>query len=195
QHEREHSRGTVLGWSPARATQAPVAQGIEHRPPEAGAQVRILPGVPISSSPFPRHHFLQSVARPGPPPLACRDRHAPSPEPPRSPRTDTEAVPMSSVLAVLEAISDFVWGPYLLIPLLIGTGLYLTVRLGGLQFIRLGAAMRLGVLKRKDAGADAGDISQFQALTTALAATVGAGNIVGVDPALRLGGPGGRFGM
>jgi len=102
---------------------------------------------------------------------------------------------MSSVLAVLEAISDFVWGPYLLIPLLIGTGLYLTVRLGGLQFIRLGAAMRLGVLKRKDAGADAGDISQFQALTTALAATVGTGNIVGVATAIGIGGPGALFWM
>ncbi|MCW4457590.1 sodium:alanine symporter family protein [Microbacterium sp. MPKO10] len=91
-------------------------------------------------------------------------------------------------------ISSVVWGPYVLIPLLIGTGIYLTFRLGGLQFIKLGAALRLGILKRKDAGSE-GDISQFQALTTALAATVGTGNIVGVATAIAIGGPGALFWM
>src|SRR5699024_7838708 len=105
-----------------------------------------------------------------------------------SPRRVWEG-PMEAVLGVLEGISDFVWGPYLLIPLLLGTGLYLTIRLGGLQFTRFAPAMRLGLVKRRDAGSE-GDISQFQALTTALAATVGTGNIVGVATAIGIGGPG-----
>lgn len=96
--------------------------------------------------------------------------------------------------SVLSDIGSVVWGPYMLIPLLLGTGLYLTIRLGGLQFLKLGAALRLGILKRKDVGAE-GDISQFQALTTALAATVGTGNIVGVATAIGIGGPGALFWM
>jgi AGCS family alanine or glycine:cation symporter len=78
--------------------------------------------------------------------------------------------------------------------LLLGTGLYLTIRLGGLQFIKLVPALRLGIIKRRDAGSE-GDISQFQALTTALAATVGTGNIVGVATAIGIGGPGALFWM
>ncbi|GAA1358881.1 sodium:alanine symporter family protein [Arthrobacter rhombi] len=96
--------------------------------------------------------------------------------------------------SVLSDIGSIVWGPYMLIPLLLGTGLYLTIRLGGLQFLKLGAALRLGILKRKDVGAE-GDITQFQALTTALAATVGTGNIVGVATAIGIGGPGALFWM
>jgi AGCS family alanine or glycine:cation symporter len=91
-------------------------------------------------------------------------------------------------------IGGVVWGPFVLIPLLLGTGLYLTIRLGGLQFRKLGAALRLAVLKRKDEDAD-GDISHYQALTTALAATVGVGNIAGVATAIYLGGPGALFWM
>src|SRR5690606_31814643 len=101
---------------------------------------------------------------------------------------------LSALQSVLENISSWIWGPWLLIPLLLGTGLYLTIRLGGLQFIRLGAALRLGLFTRKDPGSD-GDISQFQALTTALAATVGRGNIVGVAAAMGIGGPGALFWM
>ncbi|MGO1412764.1 MAG: alanine:cation symporter family protein, partial [Microbacterium sp.] len=99
-----------------------------------------------------------------------------------------------AIQAALEAVSGVIWGPWLLIPLLLGTGLYLTIRLGGLQFVRLGAALRLGIFRRKDSGAE-GDISQFQALTTALAATVGTGNVVGVATALAIGGPGALFWM
>lgn len=95
---------------------------------------------------------------------------------------------------LLGDVGSIVWGPYLLIPLLLGTGLYLTVRLGGIQILRLGAALRLGLLKRKDNDAE-GDISQFQALTTAMAATVGTGNIVGVATAIAIGGPGALFWM
>lgn len=102
---------------------------------------------------------------------------------------------MDRVNAWLEWLSGIVWGPYLLIPLLLGTGLYLTVRLAGLQFRTLGPALRLALWERKDHGAEGGDISQFQALTTALAATVGVGNIVGVAGAIAIGGPGALFWM
>src|SRR5699024_8810179 len=81
---------------------------------------------------------------------------------------------MTQLIDVLDQISGFVWGPFLLIPLLLGVGLYLTFRLGGVQFVKLIPALKLGILKRKDPGSK-GDISQFQALTTALAATVGTG--------------------
>ncbi|EIE99323.1 alanine/glycine:cation symporter family protein [Saccharomonospora glauca] len=94
----------------------------------------------------------------------------------------------------LTKVSDVVWGPFLLIPLLLGTGLYLTVRLGGVQFLKLVPALRLALFKRRDEDAD-GDISHYQALTTALAATVGVGNIAGVATALYLGGPGALFWM
>ncbi|WP_313812932.1 sodium:alanine symporter family protein [Glutamicibacter sp.] len=101
---------------------------------------------------------------------------------------------MENLSVFLGDISAIIWGPYVLIPLLLGTGLYLTIRLGGLQFFKLGASLRLGLIKRKDAGAE-GDVSQFQALTTALAATVGTGNIVGVATAIGIGGPGALFWM
>ena len=101
---------------------------------------------------------------------------------------------MSSLESFLGKIGGIVWGPYLLIPLLLGTGLYLTIRLGGIQLVRLIPALRLGLIKRSDGDAD-GDISQFQALTTAMAATVGTGNIVGVATAISIGGPGALFWM
>ncbi|OFT24910.1 sodium:alanine symporter [Brevibacterium sp. HMSC08F02] len=102
---------------------------------------------------------------------------------------------VDAINTFLVAVKDLVWGPFLLIPLLLGTGLYLTIRLGGLQFVKLIPAMNLGLIKRRDKGEEEGDISQFQALTTALAATVGTGNIVGVATALSIGGPGALFWM
>lgn len=101
---------------------------------------------------------------------------------------------MDQLIEILDAISGFVWGPFFLIPLLLGAGLWLTFRLGGLQFTKLFAALNLGIIKRKDPGSE-GDISQFQALTTALAATIGTGNIVGVATAIGIGGPGALFWM
>ncbi|WP_433471502.1 alanine/glycine:cation symporter family protein [Saccharomonospora azurea] len=95
---------------------------------------------------------------------------------------------------ILSEISSVVWGPFLLIPLLLGAGLYLTIRLGGVQFLKLVPALRLALFKRHDDGAD-GDISHYQALTTALAATVGVGNIAGVATAIYWGGPGALFWM
>ena len=90
-------------------------------------------------------------------------------------------------------INNFVWGPPLLI-LLVGTGFYLTIRLGLLQIIRLPLALKYLFVKDKDDQGE-GDVSSFAALCTALAATIGTGNIVGVATAIRLGGPGALFWM
>ncbi|NBE92665.1 sodium:alanine symporter family protein [Nonomuraea sp. KC401] len=95
---------------------------------------------------------------------------------------------------VLSAISDFVWGPFLLIPLLLLTGLYLTIVLRGLQFHKLFYALWLALIRRKEVSG-VGDITHYQALSTALAATVGVGNIAGVATAIHLGGPGAVFWM
>nr|MCU0255087.1 alanine:cation symporter family protein [Acidobacteriota bacterium] len=92
---------------------------------------------------------------------------------------------MQELEALLAKVSDWVWGPPLLV-LLVGTHLYLTIRTRVIQRY-LGRAIRLSV--RSDRGAE-GDVSQFGALTTALAATIGTGNIVGVATAVSLGGPG-----
>jgi AGCS family alanine or glycine:cation symporter len=97
-------------------------------------------------------------------------------------------------MTTLTTLSNFIWGPYLLIPLLLFTGVFLTVRLRGLQFRELGPALYLAFVRRKERGAS-GDISHFQALMTALAATVGTGNIVGVATAIAIGGPGALFWM
>ena len=94
----------------------------------------------------------------------------------------------------LGSINDVVWGPPMLI-LLVGTGLFLTLRLRGLQFRSLWHALDLALIKRSEKGAAEGDISHFQALMTALAATVGTGNIAGVATALTAGGPGALFWM
>jgi AGCS family alanine or glycine:cation symporter len=81
--------------------------------------------------------------------------------------------------------ASLVWGPWLVF-LLFGTHLYLTWRTGFIQR-HLGHAIRLSVTK--DEGSP-GDISQFGALATALAATIGTGNIYGVAGAVLIGGPG-----
>src|SRR5699024_12241250 len=73
------------------------------------------------------------------------------------------SIAITQLLDVLDQISGFIWGPFFLIPLLLGVGLYLTIRLGGLQFFKLIPALKLGILKRKDPGSK-GYISQFQAL-------------------------------
>lgn len=96
--------------------------------------------------------------------------------------------------AYLDAISALIWGPWVLIPLLVGTGALLTVRLRGLQFRELGRSLSLAFVQRREAGAE-GDISHFHALMTALAATVGTGNIAGVATAIAAGGPGALFWM
>jgi AGCS family alanine or glycine:cation symporter len=92
---------------------------------------------------------------------------------------------MAQIEQVVSDISNLVWGPPLLI-LLLGTHIFLTFRLRFIQRY-LGTAIRLS-LKRSTEGS--GDVSQFGALTTALAATIGTGNIVGVATAVAAGGPG-----
>jgi AGCS family alanine or glycine:cation symporter len=101
---------------------------------------------------------------------------------------------MDTIIQILGQVSSFVWGPFFLVPLLLLTGLYLTVRLRGLQFRELFHSLWLALIVRKEEGAE-GDISHFQALMTALAATVGTGNIVGVATAIAAGGPGALFWM
>ena len=96
-----------------------------------------------------------------------------------------------TIESILSAIDSFIWGAPLLI-LLSGTGLYLTLRLGFIQIRYLPRA--LGYLFKKDKGGK-GDVSSFAALCTALAATIGTGNIVGVATAVQAGGPGAIFWM
>ncbi|UCE85976.1 MAG: sodium:alanine symporter family protein [Deltaproteobacteria bacterium] len=91
------------------------------------------------------------------------------------------------------AASALVWGVPML-ALLLGTGAYLTVLLRGLQLRQLGHSLWLALVKRTEPGAE-GDIPHFQALMTALAATVGVGNIAGVATAIAAGGPGALFWM
>ncbi|WP_284141589.1 MULTISPECIES: sodium:alanine symporter family protein [unclassified Virgibacillus] len=95
---------------------------------------------------------------------------------------------------LINEISGFVWGPITLV-LIVGTGLYLTLRLGFLQFRTLPYALRLAFSPTRQDKKSKGDISHYQALTTAMAATIGTGNIVGVATAVVLGGPGAVFWM
>ncbi|HFI0092895.1 TPA: alanine/glycine:cation symporter family protein [Streptococcus suis] len=95
------------------------------------------------------------------------------------------------MLELMQTINNFVWGLPLLL-LLVGTGVYLTVRLGVFQVSKLPKAFSL--IFSSDQSGD-GDVSSFAALCTALAATVGTGNIVGVATAITTGGPGALFWM
>jgi AGCS family alanine or glycine:cation symporter len=98
------------------------------------------------------------------------------------------------LIKILSDISNFVWGLPLII-LLLGTGIYLTIILRGLQFRTLIPSLYIALIKRKEEGESEGDISHFQALMTALSATVGVGNIAGVATAIAAGGPGAMFWM
>lgn len=100
------------------------------------------------------------------------------------------------ITSVNGKINGFVWGPVMLV-LLVGTGVYLTIRTGGIQVRYFGFILKntIGSLfakKGKDHGAN---LSPFQAVSTAMAATVGTGNIAGVTGAIFLGGPGAVFWM
>lgn len=98
---------------------------------------------------------------------------------------------MEFIENLVASIASFVWGVPMLV-LLVGTGIYLTILLRGIQFRALGHALKL--IFHKEPHSE-GEISHFAALTTALAATVGIGNIVGVATAISLGGPGAVFWM
>lgn len=97
-------------------------------------------------------------------------------------------------MGFLSTLNGWVWGPPLLV-LLVGTGLYLTIRLGLLQVVKLPLALRYLFTKDKDDDSGDGDVSSFAALCTALSATIGTGNIVGVATAIKTGGPGALFWM
>ena len=101
---------------------------------------------------------------------------------------------METLAAWVGMASAKIWGLPLII-LLIGTGIYLTILLRGLQFRTLYRSLWLALIKRKEEGASEGDISHFQALMTALSATVGTGNIAGVATGIAAGGPGALFWM
>lgn len=95
-----------------------------------------------------------------------------------------------SFAEIISAIDDFVWGPVMLI-LLVGTGVFLTVRLKFRPWRNLGYALKSTLSKEaRTTSRGEGDVSPFSALTTALAATIGTGNIVGVATAMVAGGPG-----
>ncbi len=93
--------------------------------------------------------------------------------------------------AILKQIDDVVWGPVLIIAIL-ATGIYLTVRLGFVQIRHLGTALKFMVKNEEDGK---GEVTSFGALCTALSATIGTGNIVGVATAIVAGGPGALFWM
>ena len=92
---------------------------------------------------------------------------------------------LNAIGNVINQIDGLVWGWWMII-LLLGTHIFMTVRTGVIQR-KIGTAIRLSV--KKDADAE-GEVSQFGALTTALASTIGTGNIIGVGTAIALGGPG-----
>ncbi|MES1925768.1 sodium:alanine symporter family protein [Salinisphaera sp. T31B1] len=100
---------------------------------------------------------------------------------------------METLSNALSTLSGWVWGPVMLI-LLLGTGIYLTIGLKGIPQRKLFYGFSMMFAGRKQT-TEPGDITPFQALATALAATVGTGNIAGVATAIHLGGPGAIFWM
>ncbi|MEF2837353.1 MAG: sodium:alanine symporter family protein [Oscillospiraceae bacterium] len=100
-----------------------------------------------------------------------------------------------TVNEIVNYLNGIAWGPWMLI-LLVGTGVYLSARVGFIQFARFGYVMKntLGKMFKKQSAGD-GEVTPFQALSTALAATVGTGNIAGVTGAIAVGGPGAVFWM
>lgn len=102
---------------------------------------------------------------------------------------------LNKIQSILNAVNSIIWGPPLLI-LLVGTGIYLTWRLKLLQVFRLPLAFKYIFCKEDDDNENAkGDVSSYGALCTALSATIGTGNIVGVATAITAGGPGALFWM
>lgn len=102
---------------------------------------------------------------------------------------------IEELLALNEKVNSVVWGPAMLI-VLVGAGLYITVRTGFIQFTRFRLMCRetLGKIFRRGPAAE-GDVTPFQAMTVAMGGTVGVGNIAGVATAIAAGGPGAVFWM
>ncbi len=97
----------------------------------------------------------------------------------------------TTVNQILSKIDDFVWGPPLMVLIMVG-GILLTIRMGVLQIRKLPLALKFMI--KNEEGAE-GEVSSFGALCTALSATIGTGNIVGVATAIGAGGPGALFWM
>ncbi|KPL27012.1 MAG: hypothetical protein AMJ72_11240 [Acidithiobacillales bacterium SM1_46] len=100
---------------------------------------------------------------------------------------------LDQLTPILDRIDDFVWGPFTIV-LLVGTGLFLTIRLKFLQFRRFRHSFET-ISGKYDDPREEGDVSHFQALCAALSATIGIGNIAGVAVAISWGGPGALFWM
>jgi AGCS family alanine or glycine:cation symporter len=105
----------------------------------------------------------------------------------------TVSVMEEAVEALLDKLGGIVWGPVTII-LLVGTGIFITFMLRGIQVRKLGDSFKLVTGKIKDPD-EKGEITYFQALSAALSATIGTGNIAGVGTAIALGGPGAVFWM
>ncbi len=107
---------------------------------------------------------------------------------------EPQLMTVASVTDRLAEISGFIWGPYCMIPALLLTGVFLTIRLRGVQIRKFfhGLACIAGYY---DDPEDEGEINHFEALSAALSATIGIGNIGGVATAIHMGGPGALFWM
>jgi len=103
---------------------------------------------------------------------------------------------LEKITAINSTVNGFVWGPYML-ALLVGTGIYLTIRTNWIQVRWFGYILKntIGSLFRKSGKDRGNNLTPFQAVTTALAGTVGTGNIAGVTGAIFVGGPGAVFWM
>ena len=104
---------------------------------------------------------------------------------------------LKSLTDLISKVNGFVWGPYFLIPLLCGTGLFFTIKLQGVQILKFGMGWKrlFGNFSLKGEEAGKHGMSSFQAVATAIAAQVGTGNLVGAMTALVSGGPGAIFWM
>ena len=101
---------------------------------------------------------------------------------------------MDQLVALIDKIGGFVWGPFFLQPLLLGVGAFVMIGLGFMPLRRMIFAFRV-LWKSQAKRGDEGELSPFEALMTSMAATVGTGNIVGVASAILIGGPGAVFWM
>ena len=104
---------------------------------------------------------------------------------------------MELINLIIDKVNDIVWGPVML-TLLIGTGLFLSVRTGFLQFKKFTYMMKntvLGIFSKKQHQKDDSGVTPFQAVATAMAGTIGTGSIAGLATAIVSGGPGAVFWM
>ena len=105
----------------------------------------------------------------------------------------SDASSLMSFESIMDSANEILWGPIMILAL-VGTGLYLTIRLRFVQLLQFKHSLRC-VSGRYDNPEETGDITHFQALCSALSATIGTGNIAGVATAIALGGPGAVFWM